>query len=161
GVFVALVALRFVKPGLLVWIAAWWAAVFVLVHFGFATPVPASAQKIYLSITSLALFLYTFTAEERSVQVTRPIVALLTEPRYTPLRALVAIAIPALVAFDVYRTRTAPLEAPFFARTIHPSPPTTITVHDVAVDLVKTENPFRKLKESDPDGYKKALASGR
>ncbi len=161
GIVAALVVLRFVKPALLVWVAAVWAAVFAFVHWAFQTPVPASAMKIYLSITTLALFIYCFTSRDRSAQITGPLNALLTERRYTPLLVVVALAIPALVAFDVYRTRTAPIEAPFFARTIHPSPPTSITVHDTPVDLVKSENPFRKLKESDPEGFKKHLANGR
>ncbi len=161
GIVAVLIVLRFVRPPLPIWLSACWLAVFALVRFGFTTPVPASAVKIYLSITTLALFVYAFTSAERAAQITGPLGKLLAEPRYTPLLALVAVAIPALVAFDVYKTRTAPIEAPFFARTIHPSPPTSITVHDAAVDLIKTENPFRHLKEIDSDAYERHIDAGR
>lgn len=161
GIVAVLLALRFAKPALLVWLGACWLSVFVFVNWAFTTPVPASAVQIYLSITTLALFIYAFSSRDRTEAVVGPIGKLLTEPRYTPALALVTLAIPAFVAYDVYRSRTAPVEAPFFARTIHPSPPTSITVHDAAVDLIKTENPFRHLKDTEPEAYQRHLTSGR
>ena len=55
----------------------------------------------------------------------------------------------------------APLEPPFFARTVHPASPSEITVHDKKIDLDGGENPFRRLETSDPAEYRKHVENGR
>jgi hypothetical protein len=71
------------------------------------------------------------------------------------------IALPALAAANVYVQMNAPLEPPFFARTVHPASPTEITVHDKKIDLDAGENPFLKLEASDPAEFRKRVENGR
>jgi hypothetical protein len=54
-----------------------------------------------------------------------------------------------------------PVEAPFFARTVHPSPPATITVHEQEIDVARGDNPLRHLKDSDPESFAVHVAAGR
>ena len=44
-----LVGLRWLRPNMLVWAAAWWLAVYSFIRFAFATPVPGSVQKLFAS----------------------------------------------------------------------------------------------------------------
>ena len=65
GVLVVLVALRWVRPGALGWLAAIWVGLFVFFRFGFAVPIPASVLKIYMGIASGALLIYAMADAER------------------------------------------------------------------------------------------------
>ena len=65
GFVAVLVVLRVMKASLFVWMLAWWLGMYVLMSRGFATPVPASAQGIYMGIVTLALFAYVTSSAER------------------------------------------------------------------------------------------------
>ena len=71
------------------------------------------------------------------------------------------MALPALAAANVYMRMTAPIEPPFFARTVHPASPTQITVHDKNVNLDTEENPFLRLETSNPDEFRRHVENGR
>ena len=75
--------------------------------------------------------------------------------------AVVVLAIPALVAFRIYAGMTATPQAPFFARTVHPAPPDSITVHGADVALGTADNPYRDLETSNPAEFAERLADGR
>jgi mono/diheme cytochrome c family protein len=153
--------LRVRRAGLLLWAAAWWAGAYVLIRFGFATPIPSSVVSIYMGIISIAILAYVSSSQERREEVSRPLIRLMTERRYTPLLVLTAIAIPALAAANVYVQMNAPLEPPFFARTVHPASPSEITVHDKKIDLDRGENPFLHLQTSNPAEYRQHVENGR
>jgi len=68
AIVVVMVLLRLVKASLLIWILAWWIARYVFVGRGFTTPVPASAQNIYMGIVTLALVAYV-TSQSRGVKM--------------------------------------------------------------------------------------------
>ena len=153
--------LRFRRTGLLVWAVAWWAGIFVLIRFGFATPIPASVVMLYMGIISLAILAYVSSSEERREEVSRPLITFMTEKRYTPLLAATVLAIPALAAANVYVKMNAPIEPPFFARTVHPASPSEITVHDKKVDLDGSENPLLPLQASDPAAFRRHVENGR
>lgn len=157
----ALAALRLLKAGLLTWVAAWWVGLVVTFKWGFATPLPQSVITIYMSIASVALVAYVLSSRERAEAAWRPILRLATERRYAPLLAVVLILIPAGAAYSVYRRMSVPVEAPFFARTVHPSPPATITVHDREIDLERGDNPLRPLQTSDPEAFAMHVERGR
>ena len=53
---------------------------------------------------------------------------------------------------NVYVQMNAPLQPPYFARTVHPASPSEITVHDKKIDLDAGDNPFRQLEKSNPAG---------
>jgi mono/diheme cytochrome c family protein len=133
----------------------------VILKWGFATPIPQSVITMYLAIAAVALVAYVLSSRDRTRAVLGPIVRLAVEKRFTVLLALVLILIPAGAAYSVYRRMNVPVEAPFFARTVHPSPPASITVHDNEIDLIRADNPFRHLKTDDPDVYAERVQSGR
>jgi len=161
AVLVVFAVLRFRKAPLLLWAFAWWAGIYVLIRFGFTAPIPASVVTIYMGIVTMALLAYVSSSEERREAVSRPLVRLMTEKRYTPLLAVIVVAIPALAAANVYVQMNAPLQPPFFSRTVHPASPSEITVHDKKIDLDTGENPFRRLETSNPTEFRKHVENGR
>jgi mono/diheme cytochrome c family protein len=161
GIVAAFVVLRLLKVGLAVWIAAWWLALYVICELGFSTPIPQSVITMYMAIGTIALISYCMSSRERARAAVRPIVRLATERKLTPLLGIVLILIPAGAAFSVYRSMNVPVEAPFFARTVHPSPPASITVHEQEIDVASGDNPLRHLQESDPEAFAAHVASGR
>ncbi|MDX1387619.1 MAG: cytochrome c [Acidobacteriota bacterium] len=160
GIVAGMGLLRIMRAGLLVWIFAWWLAIWAAISWGFASPVPASAKTMYMAIATISLLAYVASSRERTDAVVRPLLRLVVERKYTPVLALVALAIPAGVAFNVYRGMNVPVEPPFFARTVHPSPPPNIDVHGADIEL-RGDGPFRKLKDSDPEAYSEHVEGGR
>jgi mono/diheme cytochrome c family protein len=153
--------LRFLRANLLTWAGAWWAGIYVVLRFGFTAPIPASVITIYMGIISLAVLAYVTSSEERREDISRPLIRLMTEKRYTTLLGATIVAIPAVAAANVYVQMNAPLEPPFFSRTVHPASPSEITVHDKKIDLDNGENPFRQLETSNPDGFRIHVEHGR
>jgi len=153
--------LRLRRAPLLLWAFAWWAGVYVVIRFGFVAPIPSSVVMTYMSIVTGALLAYISSSQDRRAAIASPLVRLMTEKRYTPLLALTVVAIPALAAANVYVQMNAPLQPPFFARTVHPASPSEITVHDKKVDLDNGENPYRQLETSNPAEFRKHVEHGR
>jgi hypothetical protein len=161
AVAVVFALLRFRRAGLLMWAGAWLLGMYVLLRFGFTVPIPASVISLYMGIIAMAILAYVSSSEERREEVGRPLIRLMTEKRYTPLLGAIVVAVPALAAANVYVRMNAPLEPPFFPRTIHPASPSEITVHDKKVDLDAGENPFLPLERSNPAEYRKRVENGR
>jgi mono/diheme cytochrome c family protein len=153
--------LRFIRASLLVWAGAWWVGIYVLLRFAFTAPIPSSVVSLYMGIISIAILAYVSSSEERREEVSSPLVRFMTEKRYTVLLGATIVAIPALAAANVYVRMNAPLQPPFFPRTIHPASPSEITVHDKRVDLDAGENPFRPLETSNPAEFRKHVENGR
>jgi len=149
------------RVGPLAWAAAWAAAIWVLLEWGFVVPVPRSVVLIYLGILVLALLIYLTADRERFERAKRPAVAFLTERRFLPWLVAVALLIPALVVVDIWFAATAPPTPPAFGRTVHPAPPDQIVVHDTAVNLVTVQNPYRALERTDPEAFREHVARGR
>ena len=164
-VLVAVVAvfglLRFRRVNLLLWAGAWWLGVYVVLRFGFTAPIPSSVVTIYMGIVSLAILAYVSSSQERRDEVSRPLVRLMTEKRYTPLLAATVVALPALAAANVYVQMNVPLQPPFFARTVHPASPPEITVRDKPIAIDAGDNPFRQLETSNPQEFRKHVENGR
>ena len=153
--------LRFRRANLLMWAGAWWVGIYVLLRFGFTAPIPASVVSIYMGIISLGILAYMSSSQERREEVSRPLIRLMTEKRYTALLAAVVVAIPALAAANVYVQMSVPLQPPLFSRTVHPASPSEITVHDKKIDLDGGENPFRHLETSNPAEFRQHVENGR
>lgn len=153
--------LRFRRTGLLLWAIVWWAGIYVLLRFGFSTPIPQSVISLYMGIITIAILAYVSSSEDRREEVSRPLIRFMTEKRYAPLLALTVVGIPALAAANVYVQMNAPLEPPFFARTVHPASPSEITVHDKKIDLDGSENPLLPLQTSNPAQYRQHVENGR
>lgn len=161
AVLAVFAVLRFRKANLLTWTLAWWIGIYVIIRFGFTAPIPASVVSEYLAIVSLSILAYVTSSRERRAEVSRPLLRLMTEKRYEPLLVATVVAIPALAAANVYLEMNVPLEAPLFARTVHPAPPSEITVHDKKFDLDKATNPYRALETSNPPEFRKHVENGR
>jgi len=155
------VALRLLRANLLTWAAALWIGILVLLRFGFIAPIPSSVITIYMGIVSIAVLAYVSSSQERRQEVSRPLVLFMTEKRYMPLLAATVVALPVLAAGNVYVQMNAPIQPPFFSRTVHPASPSEVTVHDTKIDLDKGENPFRHLETSDPAEFRKHVEHGR
>jgi mono/diheme cytochrome c family protein len=153
--------LRFRRANLLMWAGAWWVGIYVLLRFGFTAPIPSSVVSLYMGIISLAILAYVTSSQERREEVSRPLVRLMTEKRYTALLIATIVAIPALAAANVYVQMNVPLQPPLFSRTVHPASPSEITVHDKKIDLDNGENPFRQLETSNPAEFRKHVENGR
>ena len=153
--------LRFRRANLLIWAIAWWAGIYVLLSFGFTAPIPSSVISLYMGIVSIAILAYVSSSQERRDEVSGLLVRLITEKRYTPLLVATVVAIPALAAANIYVRMNAPLEPPYFPRTVHPASPSEITVHDKKIALDAGDNPFRPLETSNPDEFRKHVENGR
>ena len=153
--------LRVRRANLLMWAVAWWAGIYVLLRYGFTTPIPASVVSLYMGIVSIAILAYVSSSPERREEVSQPLVRLMTEKRYTALLAAAVVAIPALAAANVYLRMNVPLEPPFFPRTIHPASPSEITVHDKTIAIEAGDNPFRQLETSNPEEFRRHVENGR
>lgn len=160
-IVLVMIALRALKPGMLVWLAAWWLAVFCFLIFGFAVPIPVSVIKIYMAITSGSLAAYVFADRQRLREVVDPLVNFMTEPRYMLPLVLVALVIPGAFALGTWAGLTKKPSAPNFPRTVHPAAPDSITVHDVEIHLVTQNNPYRELETSDPEAFAEHVAAGK
>ena len=147
AVVAAFALLRFRRANLLPWAVAWWVGIYVLLRFGFTAPIPSSVVSLYMGIVTIAILAYVSSSQERRDEVSRPLIRFMTEKRYTPLLGATVVAIPALAAANVYVRMNAPLEPPFFARTVHPASPPEITVHDKKIDLDAGENPFLRARD--------------
>ena len=153
--------LRVMRASLLLWAAAWLAGSYVLLRFGFTAPIPSSVVSIYMGIVTMAILAYVSSSEDRREAVSRPLIRFMTEKRYTGMLAVTVVAIPAAAATNVYVQMNAPLQPPFFSRTVHPASPSEITVHDKKIDLDNGENPFRHLETSNPEEFRKHVENGR
>ncbi len=161
GFVAVLVVLRLMGASLLWFVLAWWIGMYVFVSRGFTTPVPSSAQHIYLGIVSLALLAYITSSSDRTRSFLDPLVSFAGDRRYTLPLLVVLLALPALAAYRAYVNTLVPVEPPFFARTVHPSPPTTITVHDQKIDMLGSDNPLRHFEKDDPAAFKQHVENGK
>lgn len=161
AVLAVFAVLRLRRVNLLIWALAWWAGIYVLLRYGFVTPIPFSVVSIYMGIVTLAILAYVTSSAGRRDEISGPLLRLMTDPRYTPLLAVMVLLIPAVAAANVYYQMSVPVEAPFVARTIHPASPSEITVHDKKIDLDKGDNPFRALETSNAEEFRKHLENGR
>ena len=161
AVAVVFAFLRFRRARLLTWAIAWWVGIFILLRFGFSTPIPASVVFMYMGIVSLGLIAYVSSSPERREDISGPLIRFMTEKRYAALLGATVVAIPALAAANVYRNMTVPLQPPFFPRTIHPASPPDVTVNGKTIPIDAGDNPFRALEKSNPDEFRKHVENGR
>ena len=160
-VVIAFLLLAWRKAGLLTWGLAWMVGSYVVLCWGFTIPIPFSVLAIYMAIVAISVLAFLTSSEERRRAVAAPLVRLIVEPRFRPLLAALVVLIPGAAAANVYLQAKAPLEPPFFARTIHPASPATITVHEKTFDLDMGDNPYRELETSNPDEYRRHVAEGK
>lgn len=161
AVIAVMAVLRWRNAGILAWLAAWFFGILAVLKYGFTVPVPASVIRIYMGIVTLSLVVYVLADSRRVKDFWRPIAAFVVESRYRPYLIVTVLAIPALVAAQIYAGMTRTPQAPFFARTVHPAPPDQITVHETDYPLGTADNPYRELEESHPAEFQVRLENGR
>ena len=161
AIVLVMVALRWRKVGALTWSIAWWLAIYLGIKFGFEVAVPRSVMTIYMTITTASIAAYVSSSRERWANFTDPILrTILDKSRRLVLLATVLL-IPTVVAAAMYGRLSEPLQAPAFGRTVHPSPPTEITVHEASIDLIAGDNPYRGLATSSPEEFAQHVENGR
>lgn len=161
GVVVGIVVFRFLRLNMLAWLAVWWAVVYVAVRYGIEPPMPSSIVNMFMGITTIALLTYAFSDSERLESTKRPVVRFVVDKKFTMPLIIVVLALPALVAFKVYRSMSSEAAPPVFGRTVHPAPPENITFKGKPIDLIAGENPYRELEATDPDAFHAHVENGR
>ncbi|GIV60161.1 MAG: hypothetical protein KatS3mg043_1250 [Rhodothermaceae bacterium] len=163
AVLAAMLAVRFFLKNLhiLAWLALWWVALFVVFKYGIEPPLPASIVNMFMAIVTLALLAYLSATTSYLRQATEAVVRFMVDRRFTVPLVVVLLAVPALVAWQVYAERTARPTPPVSGRTIHPPPPNTISFKGKTIDLVNGENPYRALETSDPEAFAAHVENGR
>jgi mono/diheme cytochrome c family protein len=78
-----------------------------------------------------------------------------------PLFLGLLLLFPLAQGFSVYQERTAAIAPPPSGRTIHPAPPEEITVKGRKIDILRGENPYRRLETSDPKTFAEHVTNGR
>ncbi|MEE9271473.1 MAG: cytochrome c [Candidatus Krumholzibacteria bacterium] len=155
-----MVALRFVKPNTLTWLAAWWVVVYAAVRFGVVPPLPSSIVNMFMAIVTAGLLTYLFADSERLENTKRLLVKFLVDRQYSKLLMVVVLVLPLAVALKVYVGLSQGVRPPTIARTIHPAPPETIRFGDKEIDLVGGVNPYRQLEDSDPNRFAEHVENG-
>jgi mono/diheme cytochrome c family protein len=156
-----LAGLRFLRPNILIWLAAWWAGFFVLIRFAIDPPLPSSIIGLFMAILTAALILYGTSDGEKLRTIRGSLKAFLTERRFSPLLGFALIAIPLLIGFKAYRASTREAAAPASGRTIHPAPPAEIAFRGKKFDILRASNPFRVLESRDAAAFADHVADGR
>lgn len=161
GVVAALVALRFVKPNALVWLIAWWVALWAVFKYGVNPPLPSSIVGMFMGITTIVLLAFMSADSERFSSIRNSVTRFMVDKKYTVPLVATLIALPTLVAWNVYRDMSAEPQPPISTRTIHPVPPAEISFNGRKIDLVTTDNPVRALEESDQTAFRQRVENGR
>lgn len=157
----AMVAIRFLKPNALVWMAAWWGAIYVAFRFGFDPPLPSSIVFMFMFIVTIAILAFMSADSGRMKEVGNVVVKFMVDRAYRIPLLIALIGLPVLVAWKVYSDSTGRPSPPISGRTIHPVPPAEITFKGKKINLVTDDNPFRELEKSDPDAFAGHVIEGR
>ena len=161
GVAVVMIALRFARLNMLGWIGVWWAGAYVAVRYGIDPPMPSSISSMFMAIVTLALVTYVYSDSARLESFKQPLVRFLVDKKFAVPLALIVIAVPLLVSFNVYRSTSKKIQPPVFGRTVHPAPPNSTTFRGKNIDLVAGDNPYRELEDDDPEAFRAHVANGR
>ncbi|MFT7624192.1 MAG: hypothetical protein ACI9WU_003379, partial [Myxococcota bacterium] len=169
GVFTAACVILFAVRNVvgLFWTASsFYALLLAYVSYGFDPPVPSSVVLLYAVTSLCALLLYVTASEDSRKEYFGPIVAVLSEKKLLPLRIIVVLAVPALIAWQSHNASLPNMTPPPKTRSVHPPPPGKITftghgetvTHEV--DIIGGNNPFREL-ESDPEKWAAHMKLGK
>ena len=145
----------------LFWIAAWWIALYLVLKYAIAPPLPGSIVQMFMAIISIALLFYISSDTAILKEVMGSLTDFLVEKKYRIPLTLVTVLLPLLVAWRVYAGMQVEVVAPVFGRSIHPAPPTQITYEGRQILLAELENPYRKLEVEDPDRFMEHVQNGR
>ncbi len=122
-----------------------WLTAFVVFRYILQPPIPFSLLAIYMSVVTIAVFLYITITQPSWEEFSRPIGYMLQEDTGTAKmsRYITFAALPVLVMYGTYTKMLPKFEEPVELRTVHPAPPASINVHDKVLNLQTAENPYR------------------
>ena len=166
---VALVLLFLLRRflGLFTSVTVFFAGTLVWLSIGFEPGVPQSVIVLYVATMIVALGLYVTSSEESRVAFVTPIIALMVRKSLLIPRLIALVLIPSSVAWATYLSVLPSETAPPKVRSVHPSPPNTITlaaveqVGDRVIDVIKEDSPYRAYEKTDPDLFKEKVALGK
>ncbi len=142
--------------------------VLVGVYFGFIlvfdvildAVIPASLIIMYMFFVTAGVFMVFTYDEEQTAELVAPIKAMVEDPSKRLIRNIVFIIVPLAFGGGTYWQMQPSFEAPLELRTIHPAPPTTAKIYGKRVNLLKLENPYRKLEKEDPEQFRELIEEG-
>ena len=129
-------------------------AAYLLIDFGIAlippwfgitsAPVPNTVLLQYMLTVLVGILLWVSGDEKRWTQFKEPLERTLVAEDRKPLRGLLLVLIPLLVAFMAYDRVRPSADAPPSFRSIHPAPPSSIPFQGATMELNGLENPLRE-----------------
>lgn len=127
---------------------------------GLHQPIPSSLLTMYMFFVVVATLLVTTATEEGAREMAAPIKALVEDPSKTTIRNVVFVLVPLFAGWMTYNNLVPKFEAPVELRTIHPAPPASMKAFGKGFDLMKLENPYRKLQKENPEEFKQHVLKG-
>ncbi len=122
--------------------------------------IPSSLLTMYMFFVIAGVsMVYTFT-DESARELIAPIRALVEDPGKKKIRNIVFVIVPLLAGAYTYTKMLPSFEAPVELRSIHPAPPSTAKIYGKRYDLLKLENPLRKLEKTDPETFGEQVQAG-
>ena len=142
--------------------------VLLFVYFGFIlvfdvileAVIPASLIIMYMFFVTAGVFMVFTYDEEQTAELVAPIKAMVEDPSKRLIRNIVFVIVPLAVGGGTYWHMQPSFEAPLELRTIHPAPPTTAKIYGKRDNLLKLENPYRKLEKEDPEQFRELIEEG-
>ena len=153
--------------GLFVSVTLFFITTYVWLAIGFDPGVPQSVIVLYVGTMIIAIGLYVSSSEESRIAFTTPIVNLIVQKRMLIPRLIVLLLIPASISYATYLAVLPSETAPPKIRSVHPSPPNTITLSaleqdgDRVIDVIREDSPYRAYETTDPELFKEKIALGK
>ena len=122
--------------------------------------IPSSLLVMYMFFIAAGVFMVFTYDEAQTQELVAPIKALVDDPSKRLWRNIVFTIVPLAVGAGTYVQMQPSFEAPLELRTIHPAPPTTAKIYGKRVNLLKLENPLRKVEKQDPEKFRELVKGG-
>jgi mono/diheme cytochrome c family protein len=122
--------------------------------------IPSSLLAMYMFFVTAGVFMVFTYDEEGTRELVAPVKALVEDPSRRVWRNIVFTIVPLAAGAGAYLQMQPSFEAPLELRTIHPAPPTTAKIYGKRINLLKLENPFRKIEKEDPETFRELVNEG-
>ena len=142
--------------------------VLAIVYYGFILVfdvildhvIPSSLLTMYMFFVVAGVFMVFTATEEGTRELVAPVKALVEDPNKKMIRNVVFVILPLLAGWYTFEKTRLSFEAPVELRTIHPAPPTSMKAFGKRYNIIKLENPLRKLEKTDPKKFKEHVTAG-
>ena len=132
---------------------SWWSVASAIVglmaghlalKYGIKPPIPSNLLYAYTVIIGIAIYVYLGSDTARWRRFADPLTCLFLAQETRLARGIVFILIPLGAGWLVYAWGGSAAQLPAEQRTIHPTPPSQITVWGKSFTVIGLENPLRK-----------------